>query len=114
VIRVSATWPSLSLATAALARSGVVGCYDAAGGQAGAGRSSPGGVAPHATVATAGEVFPRWRLAGRAGTTPPCYPGRRLGAGEYHLLLPCLPLLRPQSLATPAMIDRAKLTGSVL
>jgi hypothetical protein len=46
VIRVSATRPSLSLTTAALARSCVLSCCDAAGGRAGAGRSSRGGVAP--------------------------------------------------------------------
>jgi hypothetical protein len=82
VIRVSATWPSLSLATAALVHSGGLSCYDAAGGRAGVGRSSLGGVAPRAAIATAGEVCPRSRLVGRAGTAPPCRPDRRLGVGE--------------------------------
>jgi hypothetical protein len=43
---------SLSLAMAVLAHSGVVSCCDAVGGQAGAGQSIPGGVAPRAAIAS--------------------------------------------------------------
>jgi hypothetical protein len=44
--RVPASWPSLSLATAALARSGVVSCCDAAGRRVGVGRAAQVGLLP--------------------------------------------------------------------
>jgi hypothetical protein len=56
------------------------------------GSSFPGGVAPRAIVATAGEVFPGSRLVSRAGTTPPCRLDMPLGVGEC-LSLPPLALL---------------------
>jgi hypothetical protein len=46
------------------------------------GRSIPGGAAPRAADATAGEVVPRPRLVGRVSSASPCLPGKHLGAGE--------------------------------
>jgi hypothetical protein len=52
------------------------------------GQSSPGGVAPRATVAAAGEVFLGSRLVGRVGTAPPCRLDMLLGDGECLFLPP--------------------------
>jgi hypothetical protein len=80
--RVLAPQSSLGLATMALAHFGVVSCCDAATGRVGAGRSIPGGAAPRAASAAAGEVVPRSCLVGRVSSASPCQPGKNLGAGE--------------------------------